>query len=152
MAPPLMPCWQDGGPGLTIPHFRNLFEYVYIRGHWYAPFPRGSVLKVRFTQASFDHAFFKEHRETMRRTEWQPDRAQRFLWIGLAIERPTTVCCAGGAGPRYYLFCRLANDQWPWYLVVVEETDPGVAVFITAFPLDHDRYKKLVKEGSRVEL
>jgi hypothetical protein len=146
--PPLIPCLDSPGRGrgLCQNEFRDLFEYLYIEGHWYATPPGKRIsLKVTFLPHHFDHAFFKGATDGGPRIIWKPDRAERLLWIGYTLENPSKVYQVRNS--RFNLFCRMTDRSAPWYLVVVDRTGEWVANFVTAYPLDHERIKDARKTG-----
>ena len=135
--PPLIPSLEGADPtqGLTQDCFRSLFQYLYVEAHWYANLPGRHTLKVSFRPDHFDHAFYKESRPGQPRSLWKPERAERLLWVGHTIENPCEVYQMRAS--RLSLFCRLADREAPWYLVVVDRTGEWVASFVTAYPLGH---------------
>lgn len=58
-----------------------------------------------------------------------------MLWIGYAIENPREIYRVGSS--RLNFFCRMADRDAPWYLVVVDRMGEWVANFVTAYPLGH---------------
>jgi hypothetical protein len=144
--PPLLPCLDASAPGhgLTQDDFRALFEYLYVDTHWYVTLPKGQAVRVRFRPRHCEHAFFKEPAEGQPRTIWQPDRAERILWIGYTVENPAEVRKVGVA--RLSLFCRMADHRTPWFVVVTDRRN-GELDFVTAYPLTHDEYLKARRTG-----
>jgi hypothetical protein len=148
--PPLLPYSDpDGlGPGLTQADFRALFDYIYVAGHWYAEVPGQLPLKVRFLSRHFDHAFFKEPAEGEPRTVWQPQRAERILWIGHTLENPTEVYQDGASSYRF--LCRMGDSAAPWCRVIVVKTGDGAANFVTVYTLSHDDARERGKGAVRL--
>lgn len=135
--PPLIPS-LDGpgsGQGLHQDCFRALFQYLYVEAHWYATLPGGGTLKVAFLPHHFGHAFLKEPAPGQPRSVWKSERAERLLWIGYTIENPCEVYRLGAS--RLNFFCRMADRNAPWYLVVTDRMGEWVANFVTAYPLGH---------------
>ena len=145
-APPLLPCCTTSAHGLGEGNFRDLFEYLYVDGHWYGTLPKGETFKALFLPDHFDHAFYKEATPGGVRTIWKPERAERILWIGYTLEHPAEVRLVSGS--RYNFYTRMADRVAPWYIVVTDCTSRSDAYFVTAYPLPHDRARTSRKQGA----
>lgn len=149
--PPLLPCLNEAAclSGLSQGTFRELFGYLYVDCPWFATVPGHSACRVRFRPRHFEHAFYKEAEAGEARVVWQPDRAERLLWIGYTLEQPTQTYRVGER--RHNFFCRMADPEAPWYLVVTDLYREHELDFVTAYPLGHHSYSKMSKHGKRIK-
>lgn len=147
--PPLLPCHEPscGSVGIDRTKFEELFEYFYVENAWYASLRRGAHF-VRFVHSDFMHAVYKEPAQNKPRTVWQPDRAERLLWIGFTLENPTVILKVRSS--RYLFFCRMSDPITPWYLVVTDWNGGPEMQFVTAYGMDHEGYRRQSKQGMKL--
>jgi len=126
----------------SIDEYRKHFERVYCQG----PVLTFDGIPVRFRKNTFGHAFF-ESRHSKDDT-FSQKRAERIDWIKAALEDPNSERYVGWDNRRKrYDRRRRVTVVMGDYVVVIELTRKGKALFRTAFVADSGRTLNLIRQS-----